>query len=195
MLTSRNIHVLLLGVILGAAVAYSYAAFRTQSQRLVLAGEARSRLGTAPTTPEGHPEVTDEDMLAMFQQALATAPDDPELLTRYATFLFDIRRFSDAAETFGRILNHTPANAEVRTYMATALYAAGDRARAVEELETALESDPNQILALHNLALGQLDLNGDVDAAEELLGRIETIDPEYEGLDSLRQRIAAAKLN
>ena len=187
MLSSRNIHILLLGVILGAASGYVYASFRTESRRQAAAGEALDNL--TRTAPEAHPEVSDQEVLAMFEEALALSPNDEEILARYATFLFDLRRFADAAGAFQRILDQNPADAEIRTYMATALYAAGERERAMSEFEAALGFDPNQILALHNLALGHLDLNGDREAAAGLLRRIESIDPVYEGLDSLRQRI------
>lgn len=190
---SRNIHILLLGVILGVATAYIYASTRAETRRQALADEAATTL--RGTMPAGHPDVTDEEMLSMFETAVARSPDDPELLTRYATFLFDIRRFGDAATTFQHVLDLTPHDAEVRTYMATALYAAGERSRAMEEFEAALVDDPQQILALHNLALGRLDLNGDAEGARELLTRIESIDPAYEGLASLRQRIDAATAN
>jgi Flp pilus assembly protein TadD len=193
MFNSRNVHVLILGVILGSAAAYVYSSVRAESRRLVLAGEARDRLAGSPADP--HAGVTDRDMQVMFEQALAAAPEDRDLLTRYATFLFDIRRFGEAADVFERLLEQAPDDAETRTYMATSLYAAGDRERAMSEFQRALDSDPGQILALHNLALGHLDLDQDADAAREVLGRIEAIDPAYEGIPSLRQRIEAAGLN
>jgi Tfp pilus assembly protein PilF len=191
-MNSRSVHLLLLGMILGAATAYVYASVQTSAQRAQLAGEARDRL-ISGTAADPHAGLSDADMLEMFEQALATSPDDPELLSRYATFLFDLRRFAEAADAFERALVSTPRDAEIRTYMATALYAAGERERAMREFETALEDDPNQILALHNVALGYLDLDGDPDRAAEVLSRIEAIDPAYEGLASLRQRIEAAR--
>jgi Flp pilus assembly protein TadD len=191
MLTARHIHALLLGVILGSASAYVYASARTGAERDALAQQARSRLvGGAPAD---HPEVTGQAMLEMFAEAVASNPNDPRLLTEYATLLFDARRFAEAAGVFDRVLAETPDDAEVRTYMATSLYAAGQRERAMVEFETALEDDPNQILALHNLSLGHLDLNNDPNAAQEVLSRIEGIDPNYEGLASLRSRINAAR--
>lgn len=191
-MTSRSVHLLLLGLILGAATAYVYASVQTGARRAALASEARDRLVSGATS-DPHAGLSDADMLEMFEQALATTPDDPELLTRYATFLFDLRRFAEAAEAFDRALVSNPQDAEIRTYMATSLYAAGERERAMREFEIALETDPAQILALHNLALGYLDLDGDPDQATELLHRIEEIDPAYEGLASLRQRIEAAR--
>lgn len=187
-------HLLVLGIILGSAAAYVYASVQTESHRVDLAEAARSRLAGVSTT-DPHAGVTDQEMLDMFGQALAATPNDPELLTRYATFLFDLRRFQEAAEVFGRLVEQTPEDGEVRTYMATSLYAAGERERAMSEFEAALEADPTQILALHNLALGHLDLYDDPQRAQEMLERIEAIDPSYEGLASLRQRIEAALAN
>lgn len=194
-MTSRSVHLLLLGLILGAATAYVYASVQSGARRAALASEARDRLVSGQAASDPHAGLSDADMLEMFEQAMATTPDDPDLLTRYATFLFDLRRFAEAADAFERALVPNPQDAEIRTYMATSLYAAGERERAMREFETALEADPEQILALHNLALGYLDLDGDPDQATEVLHRIEAIDPAYEGLASLRQRIEAARLD
>lgn len=188
---SRSVHLLLLGVILGSATAYVWASVRAGTERALRAEEARQALVPNPADP--HSEVTDQDMVAMFEEALAVNPTDRELLARYATFLFDLRRFADSARVFALILEQDGGDAETRTYMATALYAGGERERAMDEFEAALDSDPNQILALHNLALGHLDLNQDPDAAEEVVARIRRIDPAYEGIASLGQRIGALR--
>jgi tetratricopeptide (TPR) repeat protein len=190
MLTARNIHVIFLGLILGSAAGYIYASARTEARRAALAVEVRDRLQSA--APGAHPEVTDAAMLEMFAEAIAAGSNDPELLRQYATLLFDARRFGEAAAVFDQVLDQAPDDAEIRTYMATSLYAAGERERAMEEFSRALEDNPDNVLALHNVALGHLDLNGDVNAARQALDRILQIEPDYEGLASLQSRIAAA---
>jgi len=193
MLNSKNIHFALLGIIVGGALAYVYGTYRLESQRQI---EAETLTNTAPATAEGeHPEIANEEMLTFFAQALATNPDDPQLIARYADFLFDLNRYAESAQWFGMALDITPEDSATRTAMATALYASGRIDDAIEEFQKALESDPTYILALHNLALAYLDARNDVVSAQTALRQIELIDPSYSGLASIRERMAAAGTN
>jgi Tfp pilus assembly protein PilF len=186
MLNSRNVHFAVLGIILGAAVAYVYASYQTEAGR-------RARAALLAPTPADHPDVTDAEVLALFEEAVAANPNDADLLTRYGSYLFDLGRYDDAAAMFQRLLDTAPEDADIRTFMATSLFASGRRAAAMDEFTRALESDPSHILALHNLALGHIDFTRDYGAAETAIARIETLDPNYVGLSSLRSRLRAAR--
>ena len=190
MLNSKNIHLAILGIILGSAIAYVYGSYRLESRRQM---EAEALMGSFESTAAEHPEITDNDMLAFFEDALASGPNDPELMTRYADLLFDLDRYTESAQWFREALEITPGDVPVRTAMATALYGSGQIDEAIEELQRALETDPTYILALHNLALAYLDSRSDVFSAEAALGQIEAIDPTYSGIASIRERITAAR--
>ncbi len=193
MLNSKNIHIALLGIILGSAFAYVYGSYRLESRRQAeaeaLAGSSGAGIGAE------HPEITDEQMLAFFAEALRTNPNDAELIFRYADFLFNLGRYEESAEWFSRALETSPEDAATRTAMATALYGSGRLDEAIEEFQRALESDPSYLLALHYLALTHLEGRSDVVSARAALRQIELIDPTYEGLTSIRERIVVAEGN
>ena len=63
MLTARNIHFALLGIILGATSGYIFAFYQVQSSM-------PRALPSAQNTPQGHPEVNNDQLLAMFKEAL-----------------------------------------------------------------------------------------------------------------------------
>jgi cytochrome c-type biogenesis protein CcmH/NrfG len=190
MLNSKNIHIALLGIILGSAFAYVYGSYRLESRRQL---EAETLAGSprAEVAPD-HPEITDQTMLAFFTEALAANPNNPELLSRYADYLFDLGRYTESSEIFSQALKITPEDVAVRTAMATAMYGSGRVEDAILEFQRALESDATYVLALHNLALAYLDGRNDVVSAQTALRQIELIEPTYAGIASIRERIAAA---
>src|SRR6185503_19480430 len=101
MLSSRNIHFAILGIILGATSGYIFAFYQVQS----------SMPRTAPPAQTGqHPDVTNDQLLAMFKQALEKNPNDTTLMTRYANFLFDLGKFNEAVEWFEKVLAVQPNN-------------------------------------------------------------------------------------
>src|SRR5438093_13277343 len=90
MFTSRNIHFAILGIILGATSGYIFAFYQVQS--------STPRAVPSTQAPGQHPEVNNDQLLAMFKEALAKNPNDTTLMTRYANFLFDLGRFNESVE-------------------------------------------------------------------------------------------------
>ena len=189
MFSARNIHIALLGLILGSATAYVFGTYQAETRRSTEAARLAASLAAAPVD---HSDITDQEMLALFDQALGENPDNAELKTRYGNFLFNLKRYGEAIDMYRLALEDVPDDAVVRTDMGTALYSLGRVDEAMANYERALESDPGNVLALHNVAIAQLEALDDVAAAEETIRRIETIDPNYPGLGTLRGRLAAA---
>ncbi len=190
MFSSRNIHFAILGIILGAAAGYIFAFY--QVQRNAPAGatsgapsNASSGTGTA-ADPQNHPDVTPDQMVELFKQAIEKNPDEPELMTKYADFLFTQRKFAEAAEWYKKVLALEPANLNVRTDMATALWNMGDTKGATVEYEAAIKIDPNHVPTIHNLVVAHMDGDGDLQKAAALLKRIEELDPKYSALPGLQ---------
>ena len=101
MFTSRNIHFAILGIILGSAFGYIFAFYQVQASM-------PPPISAASQAPANHPEVTNEQMLALFKQALDKNPNEPELLTRYASFMFSLGRYTETAETLQKLLTVKP---------------------------------------------------------------------------------------
>jgi tetratricopeptide (TPR) repeat protein len=185
MFTSRNIHFAILGIILGATSGYILAFYQVQTTL------PRPTANASPRTPQNHPEVTNEQITALFKQALEKNPNQPELMTRYANFLFDSGKYSEAADWFQKVLALQPNDLNVRTDMATALWNTGQRDRAMGEYRKALTADPKHMPTLHNLFVAELDGDHNTKAAADILKRMEEIDPKYSDLPTLKKRLAA----
>ena len=190
MFSSRNIHFVILGIILGGASGYILAFYQAQSTLRRAPVRAASPAGA----PQNHPEVSNERMVALFKQALEKNPNDAELMTRYAGFLFDSGKYPESVEWFQKVLALKPDDANVRADLATALWNMGERDKALAEYQKAFKSDPKNILLLHNLFLVQIAMK-QLDAAADSLKKMEEIDPKYSSLPELKKQLeqAAAK--
>src|SRR5215470_8886039 len=142
--------------------------------------------------PQGYPNVNNDQLLAMFKEALQKNPNDVTLMTRYANFLFDLGRYNQAVDWFQKVIALEPDNLDVRTDFGTALWNAGQKDKAMATYQDILKTDPKHMATLHNLAVVYLE-ERNFAAAEQTLKRMEEIDPKYEGLASLRQRLAELK--
>lgn len=187
MFSSRNIHFAILGIILGATSGYIFAFYQVQSSipRSLPAAQGSN-------TPQGHPNVSNDQLQAMFNEALQKNPNDPMLMTRYANFLFDLGRFSEAVDWFQKVIMLEPDNLDVRTDYGTALWNAGQKDKAMATYQGILKNDPKHMATLHNMVIVYLE-DRNFPAAEQMLKRMEEIDPKYEGLASLRQRLTELK--
>ena len=181
MFSSRNIHFAILGVILGATLGYILAFYQVQASMPV-----------AANLPKGHPNVNNEQLLAMFKQALEKNPNDPTLLTKYANFLFDLGRYSEAVEWFQKVVALQPDNLDAKTDFGTALWNAGQKDKAMAVYQSALAVDPKHMSTLHNIAIVHLE-ERNFGALEKVLKQMEEIDPKYEGLDPLKKRLRELK--
>jgi cytochrome c-type biogenesis protein CcmH/NrfG len=187
MFSSRNIHFAILGIILGASTGYILAFYQVQS--------SMPRARPSPQTsnaPAGHPNVSREELLAMFKDALAENPNNPELMTRYANFLFDMGRFNESVEWFRKAIAIEPNNLDFRTDLGTALWNAGQKDQGMAEYQHILKLDPKHMATLHNLVIVYIEEHN-IAAAEQVLEQMEAVDPRYEGLEPLKKRLAEVK--
>ncbi len=193
MLSSRNIHFAILGIILGATSGYVFAFYQIDKKIPAsappIAGSGAAGTAGAP----GHPDVSNDQVLAMFKTELEKDPTNVELLSRYGDFLSDIERFQDAIDVYKKVLAIDPKNLNVQTYMGTALWNIGKRDEAVAAYQKSLKQDPNHLATLYYMALVDLDMNHDVAAASEKLAKMQKIDPQQPALQELRKRIDEAR--
>lgn len=189
-MNSRTVHLVALGLIVGVAGAYIYAAYQSQTRR---AAQAEAALATTASRTAGHDGDSPEEMAALYEQALAMNPGNQELMFAYGELLFDLGRYPEAATWFGRVAALSPNNPTIGLAYGTALYGSGRVSEATDEFERVLTINPNETLALHNLVLLHLEQPRDIAAAENALGRIEEIDPNYDALPTLRDRLTAAR--
>ena len=184
MFSSRNIHFAVLGIILGASSGYILAFYQIDKK---IPEKTKTLAGSGGQ--QAHPDVSNEQVMAMFKQQLERDPNNVEVLTRYADFLSDTDQFQAAADNYAKVLKIQPNNLDAQTFMGTALWNLGKKDEAVAAYEKSLKTDPNHLPSLYYMAMVDLDLRHDINAASERLSRMEKIDPSQPALKELRQRI------
>src|ERR1041385_5098457 len=122
MFSSRNIHFAILGIILGATSGYVFAFYQVERSMPPPLPPAASAGSNAP---QGHPDVSPEELLAKVNEELAKNPKNTTLMTAYANFLFDRGRFNEAVEWFQKAIAVQPDNLDTRADYGTALWNAG----------------------------------------------------------------------
>lgn len=192
MLNSISIHIALLGIILGSGSAYVFSTYKAEISRNLKAAQLAESIANASSN---HSDITDSEMIALFDQALDENPENTELKRRYGNFLFTLKRYGKAVEMYRLVLQNSPNDAVVRTDMGTALYNLGRINEAMANYKQALEFDPTNILALHNIAIAELEALGDLQAGKKTIQRIEEINPNYAGLQNLYEILTAADRN
>src|SRR5262249_21803536 len=137
MFSSRNIHFAILGIILGATTGYIFAFYQVQSSmpRTVPAQQGSN-------LPQGHPNMSPEEVRSRVEAELAKNPQNTQVMTLYANFLFDQGKFNEAVEWFRKVLELQPSNLDTRTDLATALWNAGQKEKAMAEYQQILKIDP-----------------------------------------------------
>ena len=188
MLSSRNIHFVILGIILGATAGYILA-FYQAAAAAPQPSEVAAHSGDA-ALPANHPEVSDEQMLALLKKAAESSPDQPEVLSRYANELFQLGRLEESAEWYSKVVTLKPKDTDVRSLYGAVLWRIGKKADAKTQLQTALTQDPKHVPSLHGLFIIAID-GHDVAKATEIVRRIEQAEPGYESLPDLKKRLAA----
>ena len=189
MFSSRNIHFTILGVILGAASGYVFAFYQVQRKMPAPQVAAANSGGPTAGLPQNHPNVSNDQMLGLFKAALDKNPNDPELMVRYANFLFDFERYDEAVAWYQKVLALQPNNVDVRTDMGTSLYSMGKIEEAMAEYQKSASINPNHMLTLHNMVVALSGAKKDFTGAEAILKKMEQINPTYEGLPALRKEL------
>ena len=190
MFSSRNLHFGVLGLILGATAAYLFASYqiaaRSPAARSVVSADR------GPELPKGHPEVSNAELLKVFETVIEKTPNDPVLMARYANLLFDLDRFDEAVDWYEKALALEPNNVNLRSDMATALWNLDRHEEAITEYEKSLEIVPEHMLTLHKVFLVKMRGQQDLASAEAILGQMERIDPTYAALPALQEEMEEA---
>jgi tetratricopeptide (TPR) repeat protein len=188
MLSSRNLHFAVLGIILGATSGYIFAFYQIETKL-----PDKTRILNRNADNQVHPNVSNDQILAMFKTQLEKNPNDAELLSRYGDFLSDIERYQEAADAYKKVLAIAPDNVNAQTFLGTALWNLGKKSEAIALYQKSLKADPNHVPTLYYLAMVDLDQGKNLDGAEQKLQKIEKIDPNQPALKELRQRIDSAR--
>ncbi|MBV9923810.1 MAG: tetratricopeptide repeat protein [Acidobacteria bacterium] len=135
-----------------------------------------------------------EDAIDFMTRANKLRPDDYSTVVRLGNFYSSAGRFEDAARWYTAALAKRPEDCDARSELALTFFLRkpSQPERAVGELRRCLDKDPNHVPSLHNLALMLMETKQYAES-EATLARLEKLDPTYEDLPRLRERLRAAR--
>ncbi|HEX8719226.1 MAG TPA: tetratricopeptide repeat protein [Pyrinomonadaceae bacterium] len=135
-----------------------------------------------------------EDAIDFMTRANRLRPEDYETVVRLGSVYSAAERFEDAAQWYTAALAKKPDDCDTRSELALTYYLRKppQAERALAELRRCLESDPNHVPSLHNLAMMLMETKRFDDSAAAL-DRLEKADPAYDQLPRLRRELEKAR--
>ena len=151
--------------------------------------------GTPPsgTLPEGHPPVDTSAVVKTLEEQAAQNPRDPQPRLRLANYLYDQQQWPKAIEWYQKALELDPKNVNAHTDLGTAYYSAGRAQDALREYRKSLEIDPKHEPTIFNTIVVNLHGTGDLAAAQQAWERLNKLNPNYPGLDRIKQALDSAR--
>ena len=135
-----------------------------------------------------------EDAIDFMTRANKLRPDDYDTVVRLGNVYSSAGRFEDAARWYTAALAKRPEDCDARSELALTFYMRkpSQPEKAIGELRRCLDKDPNHVPSLHNLALMLMETKQYAES-EATLARLEKLDPTYEDLPRLRERLRTAR--
>jgi len=135
-----------------------------------------------------------EDAIDFMTRANKLRPDDYDTVVRLGNVYSSAGRFEDAARWYTAALAKRPDDCDARSELALTFFMRQPRQteKAITELRRCLQSDPNHLHSLHNLALLLMETKQYAES-EAALARLEQADPTYEQLPLLREELRKAR--
>ena len=148
--------------------------------------------GAGQPTPEQLRQVADKQAASLLT-ALQKDQANPELLAKVGNVYYDAQQFPVAIDYYQRALKTKPADASIRTDMATAYWYTGSADTAISEFKRALADEPNKPNALFNLGIVQWQGKMDIQGALATWQRLLDTNPNYEGKSKVLELMAQVK--
>jgi len=144
---------------------------------------------SAPATPQQQAAapVVDTVKLAADQQAvpmlarLKSEPNNPDLLVNLGNLYDDAKQYPAAVGYYERALKVRPADANVRTDMATAYWYLGQPDRALAEFDKALSTAPANANTLFNRGIVRWKAKADGKGAMADFQKVLSLNPNFAG--------------
>ena len=135
-----------------------------------------------------------EDAIDFMTRANKLRPDDYDTVVRLGNVYSSAGRFEDAARWYTAALAKRPDDCDARSELALTFFMRrpSQPEKAITELRRCLQTDPNHVASLHNLALMLLETKQYAES-EATLARLEQADPSYAQLPRLREELRKAR--
>jgi Flp pilus assembly protein TadD len=133
------------------------------------------------------------EKIAALRAAIEKNPRDTVALTQLGNMFQDVGKFDQAIGHYKSVLEVNPRDVDVRTDMGICLRETGRPDEALAEFRRSVEIDPDHWQTWLNIAIVSLFDKGDAVTAATALGKVETLNPSYQGLPSLKEAIRKAR--
>jgi tetratricopeptide (TPR) repeat protein len=147
----------------------------------------------APQLPEGHPSIDATAIIKALQEQAAKNPKDPEPRVKLANYFYDQHQYPQAVEWYQKALELNPKNADAHTDLGTTYFYLGQPQDALREYRKTLQINPKHEPTMFNLIVVNLEGTHDLAAAQQAWDRLHSQNPNYPGLDRLKQSLDAAR--
>ena len=189
---------LLLGLAGGWFIRKSFvpapAATAVASPAAPAANASPAQLGplAAMPTPDQLKKMADTQAAPLLE-SLKADPRNSDLLARIGNIYYDVKQYPEAIDYYERSLKLQPANAAVRTDMATAYWYSGNADTALVEFNKALTYEPNKANTLFNIGIVKWQSKNDAAGAIAVWQKLLDTNPNYEARDKVQQMIDQAR--
>jgi cytochrome c-type biogenesis protein CcmH/NrfG len=188
---SLSVLCLLIGLAGGWFIRGSQGTRSASSETLPAGTQAMTGQAGEPTAEQMR-RMADKQAEPLLQQ-LGKEPNNTEMLAKIGNIYYDTQQFPVAIDYYQRALKLKPADASIRTDMATAYWYTGNADLAISEFNRALADEPNKPNALFNLGVVQWQGKMDSDEALATWQRLLETNPNYEGKAKVVELMAQVK--
>jgi tetratricopeptide (TPR) repeat protein len=184
---------LAIGIALGwvlqpAASSHSAATHPAAAPQTDVQNDAQNTTSAQPD-PNAQLKAAADSQAAPLIAKLKADPKNTELIISIGNLYYDAKQYSPAINYYGQALKINPADASVRTDLATAYWYTGDPDTALTEFDKALSYVPNNPNTLFNRGMvkwqGKMDAQGALADWKKLLAT----NPNYQDKDQVQKMI------
>ncbi len=181
----------------GFLAGYAYNSYRRADQAQTATSDAplpaqAEGASAGSGLPPGHPPIDSVTLPPVLVNEAEQNPKDPAPRLKIANFLYDQKQFDRSVEWYEKALALDPGNVDARTDLGTAFFYLGRPTDALREYNKSLAVNPRHEPTLFNIIEVNLDGTHDLARAKEAVQRLEKLNPDYPGLETMRQRVNAA---
>jgi len=158
----------------------------------VTAASAQPSADQMPGLPAGHPPINIDSMVQALETRAAQNPQDSGPALQLANLLYDHRQFQGAAKWYKKALTLEPHNVDARTDLGTCYFNLGHPQEALQEYRKSLDTAPRHEPTIFNMIIVNLEGTHDLAAARAAWEELHRLNPDYPGLNRLKQKLDSA---
>ena len=153
---------------------------------------ADANINPATGLPVGHPPLQVSEVIKNYAQQAQQDPQDPQIPLRLANYLYDQKLYDVAIQWYKKTLAINPKNVNARTDLGTSYFYTGQLQDALKEYHEALKLEPNHQPTMFNMIVVNLEGTHDLRTAEKFWKELDRRNPNYPGLQELKEKLDAA---